>query len=169
MLTQSELKLLVSYEPETGCFVWRPRLDGSIGSKGFNSRCAGKVAGTVSSKGYIHINFSGKIYLAHRLVWLYVYGHFPPLLIDHKDYDKANNRLDNLRLATKAQNNFNRKKRALAGVSLHSGRWYSKIRIGGKEVYLGSFDTQEEATQAFDMAASAAYGEFFSHSQRASA
>lgn len=167
MLTQSELKLLVSYNPSTGVFTWLPRIGETAGIKAFNSRNAGKLAGTVSRKGYIHIRYDGVVYLAHRLVWLYVHGHFPSLLIDHKDHDKANNRLDNLRLATKAQNNFSRKKRALAGVSSRSGRWYSKIRIDGKEVYLGVFDTPEAAVQAFDRAASAAYGEFFSVNQRA--
>jgi hypothetical protein len=169
MLTQSELKLLVSYDPRTGIFTWLPRPPTTVGAKAFNARSAGKAAGTVSRKGYIHIRIGERVYLGHRLAWLYVHGHLPDLLIDHKDYDKANNRIDNLRLATKAQNNFSRKKSALAGVSFRSGRWYSKIRIAGKEVYLGAFDTSEAAKQAFDTAASAAYGEFFSPNQRASA
>jgi hypothetical protein len=98
-----------------------------------------------------------------------VTGEWPPerLEVDHKDCDPSNNRWDNLRLATASQNQANKKvSRAntsgFKGVSWHKDdkRWRAQIRMGGKKVHLGSFDTPESAHRAYSEAAMKHYGEF---------
>jgi hypothetical protein len=92
------LRQILSYRPETGLFKWKATLS--------NRAKAGDVAGSPNTKGYISIKVEGRQYKAHRLAWYFVYGQDPSdLEIDHKDLDKGNNRIENLRLATKAQNN----------------------------------------------------------------
>ena len=91
MLEALRLRELLSYDPDTGLFRW---------SKNKGSKDAGELAGCVSPKGYILIGIDGCLYLAHRLAWLYVHGEFPEKDIDHRDQDKSNNRICNLRLAT---------------------------------------------------------------------
>jgi len=159
MLTQSELKLLMSYDPDTGVLTWNVRPDASRGSRTFNGRNAGKPVGTTkNSTGYVNVRLGGRTYTAHRLVWLYVHGCFPDL-IDHVDRDRTNNRLSNLRLATKAQNNFNRLQRQLVGVrKTPTGRWRATIGIKGKKFHLGTFDRFEDASHSYWVAAADAYG-----------
>ena len=94
-LTATELRSLLSYDPETGVFT---RLTG---------KHSGKPAGCLSKKGAVQVYVRGRIYLAHRLAWLYVTGEWPKNQIDHKDRNPANNVLDNLREATHAQNSQN--------------------------------------------------------------
>lgn len=159
MLTQSELKLLMSYDPGTGILTWNRRPEVTRGAKIFNSLFAGKPVGTTkNSSGYVNVQFNGRSYTAHRLIWLYVHGEFPSL-IDHIDRDRANNRLSNLRLATVAQNNFNRLQRSLVGVrKTPAGRWRATIKIKGKAQHLGTFDLLEDAAKRYATAASDVYG-----------
>lgn len=159
MITQSQLKLLMDYVPETGQLIWRRRPEVTVGAKTFNIRYAGKPVGTTkSSGGYVSVTVDGVFYTAHRLIWLYIHGYFPPL-IDHIDRDKTNNRLDNLRLATRTQNNFNRLQRPLVGVrKTPNGRWKARIKMNGKTVHLGVFDRQEDASDCYAKAAEKFYG-----------
>lgn len=72
---------------------------------------AGRVAGTVNSRGYRHIRLFGKFYQAHRLVWLYVTGEILPdgVLLDHINGDRLDNRIDNLRKCNFSENACNTK------------------------------------------------------------
>lgn len=85
MLTQERLKELLTYNADTGIFYWKERLD----NLAFNNLFAGKQAGTVDVRSdrtnyaIVKIRLSDKVYRAHRLVWLYIYGKFPQGEIDH--------------------------------------------------------------------------------------
>jgi len=78
MLTQERLKELLTYNPDTGVFT-RKKV----------SRGGRWKVGTLDGTGYIHTRVDYKIYLAHRLAWLYMYGEFPTETIDHINHNKT--------------------------------------------------------------------------------
>ena len=86
--------------------------------------------------------------------------------IDHQNGNGLDNQRRNLRPATSAQNAQNRRKRCNArghfkGVTLRkSGKWEAGIKIGGRNLYLGTFDAEEQAAAAYRAAAKSAFGEF---------
>jgi hypothetical protein len=98
-LTQNRLKQLLDYQPETGQFTWR------VARAGLAK--AGSVAGATKTQGYRQIMVDGTMYLAHRLAWLYVHGHFPVKMLDHVNRQSWDNRIANLREATHKQNREN--------------------------------------------------------------
>jgi hypothetical protein len=155
MLSQEYLKRLFEYDPETGLFCNRS-------SRG-RAR-AGHEAGSYTC-GYWRIVIDGEKYYAHHLAWLYVYGEWP-LEIDHRDGDRSNNKIANLRIATRTENCFNADREAgssgLKGAYLDTrvSKWYSKIQIGYRTIWLGHFSTPEEANRAYLMAAEKYQGEF---------
>jgi hypothetical protein len=116
-------------------------------------------------RGYWVIGIAGKLYKAHRLAWLYVYGDLPEYL-DHINRNRTDNRISNLREATKPQNGGNAKVRRdgrLKGAYWHKRekRWASAIGINGKSIWLGQYATEEEAHAAYCKAAKKKYKEFF--------
>ena len=128
---------------------------------------AGDVAGGPSnSKGYWVITLDSCLFLAHRLAWLYVHGAMPPGHIDHIDGDPTNNRIANLRLATRSENCSNSRPRpsisGLKGAHWRAQRktWVCKIQKDGKRFYFGDFATAEEAHAAYVKAAAELHGEF---------
>ncbi len=146
MLTQSQIKELFEYRPETGEFI-------RLSSRGNSS--AGALAGHSRKNGYRTIWIDGKHNYAHRLAWLYVYGYLPENQIDHVNHDPSDNRLINLRQATNTENSRNfslgsRNRSGQCGVSWHAQRskWRATIRAGGKNIHLGLFATQEAALVA---------------------
>lgn len=157
-LTQALLKEYLSYEPETGNFTW---------SKQFTNRCkVGSIAGTLM-KGYIRIGLHGQRYDAHRLAWLYVYGKWPKLEIDHINHYRADNRINNLREATHSQNNCNVRLKSnntsgYKGVSFNKKlkKWQVTIEVSGKSCYGGIFGSQIDAAKTYDRLAKSHYGEF---------
>lgn len=143
------LRKLVTYEEETGLMRWRNN------HKTISWIKAGDVVGRGSKKrGYMCTSINKKQYYQHRLVWLYVYGEWPASSIDHINGDKSDNRIVNLRLATPSENQHNRKKTknrdAPVGAYKHyRGGWYSSIMVNKVRKYLGSFETAEEAAEAY--------------------
>lgn len=147
ILTQDRLRELLTYHPATGEFRWNVNRTG--GAK------AGDVAGAFDNEGYRLISVDGRHYKAHRLAWLYMTGQWPPNNIDHIDRNPSNNRFDNLRLATTAQNGMNRKRdkrngTGVTGVSWckTSKKWRADIGENGKLIRLGRFDTLLDAVAA---------------------
>lgn len=108
-----------------------------------------KIAGSRANDGYIGIQINNKKYQAHRLIWMYHYGKIPAgMEIDHKNRDRADNRIDNLRLVTVQENKFNRKGKGYTYIKSTS-KYKSQIKINGKSINLGHFDTPEEASEAY--------------------
>lgn len=150
MLTQERLKELLSYSAETGVFTWRITLKGRGGSVK-----AGKIAGSIDTKGKRQIKVDNEIHFAHRLAFLYMNGAFPDGPVDHINRDHTDNRWNNLRAVTASQNGRNRimrgKKYGLPiGVFKSAyGTIYSVIRHNGKNNYLGAFKSIEDARRAY--------------------
>ncbi len=147
-LTQSRLKELLRYDPDTGLFHW-------IANRAIKN-CAGKLAGWAERSGYIRITVDQKSYLAHRLVWLYVHGQWPAEEMDHIDTMRNNNRISNLRQVSRESNMHNQRrahsqsKSGFLGVSPHkNGKWKAQLRVGKKDHYLGLFTTPELAHAAY--------------------
>ena len=109
-MTAERLRQLFLYDPLTGIFTWR--INPSIKAR------IGDVAGCRTHKGYIQIQCDNVQYLAHRLAWLYYHGYFPKDELDHRNGDKRDNRIANLREATSTQNKWNRgvRRNGLKGV-----------------------------------------------------
>ena len=159
-LTQAELKRKLHYDPETGIFIWNISPARVVKAR--------SIAGCVNDLGYIRIRINYKHIRAHRLVWLYMYGEFPKGHLDHINGIRTDNRLCNLREATRAQNSFNRGRNknntsGYKGVRSDNrfNNWVARIGINGKDIYLGSFDSPEEASEAYQAAASKYHGEFY--------
>jgi hypothetical protein len=115
--------------------------------------------------GYTVVSLKRSSWQAHRLIWLMVYGEDPgPHEIDHINGDRSDNRLINLRLATAAQNRQNssaRRGRQLPkGVKKNKGRYGARITCEKTVHWLGTYDTPEEAHEAYRKAANALHGEF---------
>lgn len=150
----------LSYDPVSGVLRWKAR-------KG-QRPAPGSEAGYISADGYRRIEFDEKVYLAHRLAWLLHYGVPPKAQVDHVNGDGGDNRIENLREATPAQNAMNRKVRAdnrcgIKGVrQFKNGRWQVYV----KDVYIGRFDTAEAGGQAYAAAAATIFGEFARPSTR---
>lgn len=150
-LTQDRVRSILNYNPNTGLFTWKHRDD--VQQK-WNTRYAGKIAGLTNDAGYILIAISKKLYRAHRLAWLYVYGYLPEE-VDHIDHDHANNRISNLRDVTRKANSRNLPLAAnntsgRTGVWWHKGarRWAAEIMVNKKKISLGLFDSIDDASIA---------------------
>jgi hypothetical protein len=84
-------------------------IDGKLfWKKNKQGRIEGREIGRVSHRGYRHVNYRSKTYFVHRLIFLFHHGYLPPVL-DHIDGDPLNNKIENLREATRSQNNMNSK------------------------------------------------------------
>jgi hypothetical protein len=156
VITADELRVLFDYNPDTGEFNWKVKVKG---------RKLGRAAGYKNSHGYILIGVRRKMYYAHRLAWLYVFGDFPECQIDHINCNKSDNRISNLRLATGSQNKANSKlrsdsKNGLKGIKKKGNRWKAKIKVNGVETSLGIFDSKQDAHDAYCKAALELFREF---------
>ena len=154
------LKQILHYEPETGVWTNRVRRGKLL---------AGSIAGRPDSEGYTILVISRKHYRSARLAWFYMTGVWPVLKVDHKDTVRKNDRWDNLRLATNAQNLANRPAQSnnslgVKGVYFRAScpnfPYAAHIRVGGVGRLIGSFSTIEEARAAYLRAANEAFGEF---------
>lgn len=148
MLSQSRLRQLFRYDDTTGGLYWVSPTSRAVRE--------GQRAGRELNTGYRQVMVDGRRYLEHRLVWVWHYGAHPQEEIDHINGRRSDNRVENLREATKAENQQNiagaRRSNAtgLLGVSYHAGRrWRAQIRVSGVKHYLGLFPSPEQAHQAY--------------------
>lgn len=159
MISQERLREVLDYNPETGLFHWKVR----AGSRAM----VGAVAGTITDEGYIKIKIDGRRYLAHRLVFLYESGAWPPNEVDHINQVRTDNRRHNLRLATKSENQRNAKGcgSSYKGVCYikRLGKYQAHIYHNGRLNYLGIHETAEQAGRAYANAADKLFGEFSNH------
>ena len=157
-MTQEQLRSIFDYKD--GQLIWKIRTSPCIQ--------IGDAAGYINKRGYIQIGINKKLYQAHRLVWIYHNGDIPiEIEIDHINQIKDDNRIENLRLATRCQNQHNKSKlrnnaSGYKGVYLEKSRnkWRSKITINKKFICLGRFDTPEEASIAYNKASIKYHKEF---------
>lgn len=153
-----EIAEYLSYDFRTGIFCWV--------KKPCRAVRVGTVAGTVASNGYLRIVFRGRAFYGHRLAWLLFFG-WLPIEVDHRNGDRFDNRLDNLRLASRSQQGANTKRPSdntsgVKGVSFDSRRqkyraYYDK---DGRHVFLGYFLSLEQAAAVRAAAFEDAFGSF---------
>jgi hypothetical protein len=157
MLSARKLKQLLSYDPTTGEWKWliKPSVRTKVGDR----------AGHLDLTGW-RIHIKGNKYLLSRLAFLYMTGKMPKRLVDFKDRDVSNCRWDNLREATRSQDQQNSVRKNLygKGVSWRPGcknQFQARITINkGERILLGSFDSAEKAAKAYKDAAKKYHGEF---------
>lgn len=138
------IREFVDYDEDTGAFTWAK----DIGTR-FR---AGGSAGCRQQDGYYRIGFNGGTYYAHRVAWFLAYGEEPDHEIDHVNGDRSDNRLVNLRAATRLENTRNTKvwRKSSTGVKgVHmrkdTGSFRAHCRVDGVVHWLGTFKTLEEA------------------------
>jgi len=158
-MTQDEVRALFDYDPDSGLLRWRDRA---------RSRKVDGVVGTRCKSGYLAtrliVDGKPKGYYIHRLIWLWAYGEWPPMDIDHANLDRTDNRLANLRLASESDNVHNQRVRNQIGLKgvwrQKSGNWAAGITKDRKRIHLGTYDTPELAYAAYCEAAASMHGEF---------
>lgn len=161
-LSLARLREVLDYDPKTGALTWRIRT---------GPMCKlGELAGQVGKSGYRKIRLDDVYYTASHLAWFHFYG-IPPIgLLDHKNTDKTDDRIENLREATHSQNSMNMGRNKLnstgfKGVAVFNQpgkptRYRALTRANGKRHFLGIFDTPEEAHEAYCKAVTLLHGEF---------
>jgi hypothetical protein len=159
-LSVSDVSEALVYEPESGALRWR-RQAGRHGRMP-----AGSIAGSKNNEGYVHVSIAGKKVKAHRIAFALMTGDWPHGVIDHINMDRGDNRWNNLRLATRSLNKANQRKRAdsqnqFKGVTRQQGgRFSASITRNGDCRYLGCFDSEIEAANAYAQAACTTFGEY---------
>lgn len=145
-LTAQRLRELLYYDPETGSWTWRLKVHGTTKP--------GDLAGC-AARNYWVIGINRRIYLAHRLAWLYMTGVWPRLHVDHIDGDGQNNRWSNLRDVDRCINLQNRRaadtdsRSGKLGVHKGSASWIAEIGFFGQRHYIGTYETSEDAHAAY--------------------
>lgn len=113
------------------------------------------VAGSLRKDGYLGVSLLNKQYLVHRIIWLLHYKEWPKDEVDHIDGNRTNNKIENLRISNRFDNNRNRhgpsksNKLGVLGVYSHKHKYIATIRVNSKSIYLGLFSTLEEAQAAY--------------------
>jgi|SRR5215469_1443697 len=151
MISQARLRSLLVYDPDTGIFL----------RQGVRVGTPTKYRKTF----YLKIRIDKRIYYAHRLAWLYMFGQWPKM-IDHQNSDGTDNRLINLRECSRSENHANTNWRGdnttgFKGVSrTKHGRFRATIIKNGKQFYLGTFLTAQAAHTAYIQKAKELFGQF---------
>lgn len=164
-LDREQLLRLLSLDPVTGVLRWKPRSKDLFKTasqcKAWNTRHAGRAAGSVSMSGrngdreYLTIRFGGKAYLVHRVVMTMLGYDCTGMEVDHINGVGTDNRPVNLRVTTNAGNGMNARRQRRnrtgvtgVGISLRGKPFYAFIIQDGKRDWIGSFDHIFEAAAA---------------------
>lgn len=153
MITESNLKEYMTYNPDTGLLVWKKSSGGiTVGSE------VGSVQ-KIKHLRYRTSYFNGKACLVHRIIHFYVLGEMPNGEIDHIDGNGLNNKWSNLRVVNHKDNLRNQKlsninKSGHAGVCWieNRQRWHAQIAEGGRRIFLGRFKDKNDAISARETA-----------------
>jgi len=158
---------------EAGLLTWKVRgrehFATDLHWKTWNTKNAGKVAGTVNRRGYRKVILFYKPHYAHRILW--EMANNSPIRegyeIDHWDRNKSNNSLSNLREVTSSENKRNTGLRSdnTSGVKgvvwcEKAGKWQAQIQNNGRNIFLGYFTVFEDAVAARQAAELKYFGEF---------
>lgn len=156
----NRIKQLLDLDPVTGQFRWKV-------SRG--PARAGSVAGNKDAYGYTCLTVDGVAVKAHRAVFAITHGYWPDR-VDHIDGNPANNRPENLREATAAENSMNRRRRkdSTSGVkgvvwSKKSRKWEARCGAGGRFFYVGQFDDLVQAEERLREFRQALHADFARH------
>lgn len=159
-LAQAKLKELLHYDRETGVFTWAGHRCSTLNGKVAGCSSCGSIKGL-----YWIIRIAKKVYLAHRLAWLYEYGYMPDT-VDHVNGNGKDNRLSNLRECVQQQNIHNSSKQnnntsGVLGVSFCKSRnkWRAYLTMNGKQ-YSGYFASFDDAVSFRRELAQTHYGKF---------
>lgn len=158
---------LLAYDPGTGVFRWRVGFGRHESARQFH------IAGGVNKAGYRSIKVGGVRHTGGRLAWAMHYGEQPPLIVDHINGQRDDNRIANLRAATPAENVMNRatpKNNTTGHKGIRrraNGNWTATIQVFGKRRGLGTFERKEDAIKAYRDAEVRLGAEFASHLSRA--
>lgn len=153
---------MIEYDPNSGEFSWKSKFS-PIGKPLVGT------PGWLTNEGYLRISSGGEQIQAHRLAYRIMTGHDVPsgMEIDHKNGKRLDNRWCNLRVVSRTQNNMNAKIRStnasgITGVSYDKKRcrWSAEIKINKRKIFLGRFDTLEEAAEARRKAEIEHFGEY---------
>lgn len=174
------LRDLLEYDPNTGMLYWKSRTEdmfynGNTSSfsvcKSWNSRWSGKPAlNHIDARGYKRGAINGRHLQAHRVIWAICNGSWPKGEIDHINGNKIDNRISNLRVASRSQNERNKglissNTSGEKGVSWNKlkGKWHAYVTINRKRTNVGYFDCRFKASLARKEAAEKLHGEFVRH------
>lgn len=158
-LSEAELTILIpmvlDYDPETGVLTWKNHKKAYLN---------GRRAGSLDRDGYLRVGLCKQKLYAHRIAWFLHFQKWPSCEIDHRNRDRSDNRISNLREAERIENIANSvRKRKFAlpkGVYERGGRYRAYIGVNNKTYWLGSYRTPEEASAAYSAAAIKQFGEF---------
>jgi len=159
-LTQEYLKECLTYNSDSGIFIWNIRPLNHFKTKRacavINTRNGNKEAGSIDKGSWcLSIRVNSKLYLAHRLAFLYMEGYMPENGIDHIDRNRLNNKWNNLREASQRCNMQNCKlsimnTSGVTGVCWNKNwnKWESQITINSKTKHLGPYVNFDDAVRA---------------------
>jgi hypothetical protein len=149
-LSAERARDLLSYDPTTGLLTWRVK-------PLYRPIKPGDVAGHVMKRGYLTVTIAGQAYYGHRLCWLIHHGEWPDRELDHVNGVRTDNRIENLRPATRSQNSQNRgatakrNKSGLLGVAWdeQAQKWQVKLTLNGKVTWVGRYSDKGQAAEAY--------------------
>lgn len=157
-LTAKRLREIMDYNPKMGVFRWKEKLARRV--------YVGAVIGTNGPKNNRIVSIFSKRYQLHRLAFLWMTGKWPSQQVDHINCDRSDNRWNNLRLASPAQNAWNsqnikgRKLPKGVGWDKQAHKYRARIRFNYEQKFLGHFNTAKEASAAYATAAKQLFGEY---------
>jgi len=143
-----ELKRLFHYDPESGVLTWKIRTANRVR--------VGDEAGSLLNTGYKKVQTCRNSFQVHRICYAIYHGVDPcPMQIDHINHDRTDNRIDNLRLVTRQENNRNKSKQSnnTSGVSgvfweKKRNKWRATVWLNGKFEHVGYFANKADAIAA---------------------
>lgn len=157
-MDKSQKKLLETFIYDNGKLLWKPK-------RGVR---ANRQFGSITKHGYRRGGLLGNMYFEHRLVWLYHYGEWPKGDLDHINGIRSDNRVENLREATRRNNNLNKgsipnTSSNYKGVSYCKplNKWRAQYTFNCKTKHIGYFETEIEAAKAYDETVKDLHKEFF--------
>ena len=160
----STVRELFDYDPNTGVLLWKVDI-----SRWKAGQIAGRQKESTGRRRYIEVRYEGKWLTAHRIAVAWMTGEWPDEQVDHINGDGLDNRWSNLRQATSSENSQNRKmpntnqvgmKGVIRVTRYGTTKFEARIRVNGKQLHLGRFETAQEAHAAYCNAADKHFGAF---------